>query len=622
MRLWSTVVTHDVTRPRRQSARYVSVLTATRRPLVDVLLQVRVQRGELVVGPPARNRRHVARDRLDPVLAVNEQLAQARRLHEQRVGRDVRAVAALALRSVALGADADPLIAAEVGRSRSREPRLVVAPRLRDHLSLHLCVEDTAELAAASAIRPDLVRLEPRVSVPAGNGVELAAELRNPPAVIDVLRVDLDADDAVHRDVHLVDRDCAGRIRELPVELVRVDSDLERPALRLGRGNVLDPGQLVEDEAGDRREYQDRDRRPDQLEARGAVDLWAFGRAGAAAPAVADDEPDEGPFDEDEDRGGEHRDPLEGAVDAGRVGRVRRLRREPAVARMSDGDERQRGAESKHEDKGLAPHRQWHPTMHGVVAYPTTTSCGRWLRGVRERRPPGAGTRLRPDRRRARLPPRPGTGRTTGPDPLALDAARRRGHLPQARDRRRDLRGRRPPHGGEPHPCLARSDPVLRHRLEPVANPVPGLDERMARRPSVDLVAEAAHEDVDRPVAVRLPPAPDLLQQLVAGDHAAALQGELIEEPELRRRQLGALTVDERLYLARVDPQLLDVDGLTPWRVLAAGRPSRRRAHTRDQLLHREWLDEVVVRTDLEGVHTVVLRPTRGHDDDRRPDPF
>ena len=37
-------------------------------------------------------------------------------------------------------------------------------------------------------------------------------------------------------------------------------------------------------------------------------------------------------------------------------------RREAAVACVGDGDERQRGAESKHEDEGLAPHRRWHPT--------------------------------------------------------------------------------------------------------------------------------------------------------------------------------------------------------------------------------------------------------------------
>ncbi len=45
-------------------------------------------------------------------------------------------------------------------------------------------------------------------------------------------------------------------------------------------------------------------------------------------------------------------------------------------------------------------------------------------------------------------------------------------------------------------------------------------------------------------------------------------------------------------------------------------------ADTRGQLLHRERLDEVVVGTDLERVHAVVLRASGGHDDDRCADPF
>src|SRR5580765_1683709 len=122
MRLWSTVVTHDATRPRRQSARYDSVLTATRRPLVDVSLQVDVQRRELLVGPADRDGRHVAGDRCDPILAVDEKCVQSRRLDEQAVRLDVRAVVALALQAVALRADAHPGVPAEVACSRCREP--------------------------------------------------------------------------------------------------------------------------------------------------------------------------------------------------------------------------------------------------------------------------------------------------------------------------------------------------------------------------------------------------------------------------------------------------------------------------------------------------------------------
>jgi hypothetical protein len=48
----------------------------------------------------------------------------------------------------------------------------------------------------------------------------------------------------------------------------------------------------------------------------------------------------------------------------------------------------------------------------------------------------------------------------------------------------------------------------------------------------------------------------------------------------------------------------------------------RRGPHAGDQLLHRERLHEVVVRPELERVHTVVLRSARAHDHDRRADPL
>src|SRR4051812_19397572 len=252
MRLWSTVVTHDATRPRRQSARYVSVLTATRRPLVDVPPEVHVERRELLARPAAADGRHVAVGRRDPVLAVLQQPPQPLRLGQDRARRDVRPVVALALRPVALGADARPFVASEVPRGLGRDPRLVVRERLGQYLRLHLRMEDAAKLAAAAAVRPRGVRLEPRLGVAAGYRVELAPELRDPPAVVDVVRVDLHLHHAVDRHVHLVDRDRTRGISELPVELVRVDPYLERPTLCLGGRDVLDARQLVEDEAEER----------------------------------------------------------------------------------------------------------------------------------------------------------------------------------------------------------------------------------------------------------------------------------------------------------------------------------------------------------------------------------
>ena len=142
------------------------------------------------------------------------------------------------------------------------------------------------------------------------------------------------------------------------------------------------------------------------------------------------------------------------------------------------------------------------------------------------------------------------------------------------------------------------------------------------RRVAVDLLAQAAHEHIDRTVAMRLAPPPHFLQQLVARDDATAVERERVEQLELGRRQLGAAAVDERLHLARVDAELLDLDRLAAPFLGGPHAAPRRGADTRDELAHRERLHEIVVGADLECVHAVVLGAARGDDDDRRADPF
>src|SRR5690348_16842891 len=144
--------------------------------------------------------------------------------------------------------------------------------------------------------------------------------------------------------------------------------------------------------------------------------------------------------------------------------------------------------------------------------------------------------------------------------------------------------------------------------LELVADAEPRLDERVTRRGPVDLLPEPADEHVDRPVAVGLAPAPHLLQQLVARHHAAAVERERVEQPELGRREPGAVAVDEGLNLAGIDPQLLDLDRIAAPLLGGTHAPASCGADPRDELAHRERLDEIVVGADLECVHAVVLR--------------
>src|SRR4051794_33798849 len=112
MRLWSTVVSHDVTRPRRQSVRngWTSALTA----MLPQRLRVRDQRVDLGVRPVARNGRHLAdalaEDRLDALAVVQQRVAAER-------GPDVRRVQAVAAR-----ADVVELLLAERHAARVRLP--------------------------------------------------------------------------------------------------------------------------------------------------------------------------------------------------------------------------------------------------------------------------------------------------------------------------------------------------------------------------------------------------------------------------------------------------------------------------------------------------------------------
>ena len=100
------------------------------------------------------------------------------------------------------------------------------------------------------------------------------------------------------------------------------------------------------------------------------------------------------------------------------------------------------------------------------------------------------------------------------------------------------------------------------------------------------------------------------------------LAGEGVEEAELGRRQLGALAVDVRLDVVGVEAELLDLDLVAATRLGLADATACRGADAGRELLHRERLHEVVVRADLEGVDAVVLRASRGDDDDRRADPL
>ena len=114
-------------------------------------------------------------------------------------------------------------------------PGLPLVERQRDHARVHVGVVAPAQLGALAAEDARLGDLEPGLVRVARERVHLAAQLRDPPRVLDVVRADVERHGHAHRHVHVrvgedllvVDR----RVRVLPHVLHAVDLDVHRRAL-------------------------------------------------------------------------------------------------------------------------------------------------------------------------------------------------------------------------------------------------------------------------------------------------------------------------------------------------------------------------------------------------------
>src|SRR5215207_8726792 len=107
--------------------------------------------------------------------------------------------------------------------------------------------------------------------------------------------------------------------------------------------------------------------------------------------------------------------------------------------------------------------------------------------------------------------------------------------------------------------------------------------------------------------------APDLVEELLAGDHQALVAHEVLEQLELALRELHPALAAVHLVRVRVQREVPDAQ-----RRHAAGRAAaQERAHAGQQLLALERLDEVVVRADVEALHARVERVARGEHEDR-----
>src|SRR4051794_6680584 len=98
----------------------------------------------------------------------------------------------------------------------------------------------------------------------------------------------------------------------------------------------------------------------------------------------------------------------------------------------------------------------------------------------------------------------------------------------------------------------------LARQHEPVAHVADGADERLVLRP--ELRAQPSDVDVDGPGAAEVVVAPDLLEQLLAGEDAARVLGQELEELELLEREVERSPADLRRVRRLVDDHLTGPD--------------------------------------------------------------
>ena len=144
----------------------------------------------------------------------------------------------------------------------------------------------------------------------------------------------------------------------------------------------------------------------------------------------------------------------------------------------------------------------------------------------------------------------------------------------------------------------------------------------MPRRAAVDLVAQLAHEDVHRAIA----PASDGGPRSAGGarrgsrpDPAPTPTHTTTETPSASTRnsphpQTPAHSADP--------PPTPQSRSAHPDAHPAPAPPAAPQPHPSHQLLHRKRLHQIIIRTNLQRMHPIMLRPPRRHHHNRRPNPL
>src|SRR5215212_4811797 len=128
------------------------------------------------------------------------------------------------------------------------------------------------------------------------------------------------------------------------------------------------------------------------------------------------------------------------------------------------------------------------------------------------------------------------------------------------------------------------------------------------------LPPQVGHEHLDRVRDRERVVAPDLVEQLLAGDHQPLVAHQVLEQLELALGQLDRALAAMHLVRVRVEGEVADAQRGHP-----ARRPApQQRAQPREQLLALERLDEVVVGADVEPLDARVERVAGGQHEDGR----
>src|SRR5690606_38017427 len=131
-----------------------------------------------------------------------------------------------------------------------------------------------------------------------------------------------------------------------------------------------------------------------------------------------------------------------------------------------------------------------------------------------------------------------------------------------------------------------------------------------------DLLAEPIHEVVDRPGGAVVIESPHVPKDRLARKHFAPASDQELEELELLRRQLDALSPAAHRPAIEIDDDISERVRL----LLILAKPPKDALHTREELPDAEGLRHVVITPEVEPLDLVALRRLRGEEDHRRAD--